>query len=197
MSSYPFANSGGYYNTVRCTCDSGGSPPKKMTKRGKGYKHYSSDLMPHRSLIESLQRARNLKHSQAILTTAPGSFIRFISHLTKGLVSGALRVSSSQIKRLIPYRGKLIKFSKLRNIKQLRRRACTGGKTQKGGILPIIPFLISLGPLLAKGLAVGVASAAAGAVTKTVIDKIKGNESAPQTGSGTFRRKGKSPYYYH
>jgi VIT1/CCC1 family predicted Fe2+/Mn2+ transporter len=84
----------------------------------------------------------------------------------------------------LPYGKKLIQLAKLKNFNQLHRRISTGGKSQKGGILPIIPFLIGLGPLLAKGLAVGAATAAGSLAVK----KAFSNEPVPQTGSGTHRR---------
>jgi VIT1/CCC1 family predicted Fe2+/Mn2+ transporter len=146
----------------------------------------------HQSLIASLKRARYSKQRQAILSNAPDSFIRYLRNLTQRLVSGKVRVNSTQRKRLLPYGKKLIQVAKLKQLNQLRRRVSTGGKSQKGGILPIIPFLLGLGPLLAKGLAVGAATAAGSFAVKKALGSSN-NEPVPQTGSGAYRR---NQHYY-
>ena len=168
------------------------SPPRKKPRVGRGYKHYRPVQNQHQSLIASLKRARKSKQRQAILSNAPNSFIRYLKSLTQRLVSGRVRVNSAQRKRLLPYGKKLIQLAKLKNFNQLRRRISTGGKSQKGGILPIIPFLIGLGPLLAKGLAVGAATAAGGLAVKKAFGSSN-NELVSQTGSGAYRQ---NRYYY-
>ena len=200
--SHPPSPRKGYCSGLQCTCNSDGedrprtplggydSPPRKKPRQGRGYKHYRAPAVNHQSLIASLKRARQPKQRQAILANAPSSFIRHLRNLTRQLASGNVRVSAAQRKRLLPYGNKLIQFAKLNSINQLRRRAVTGGRTQKGGILPIIPFLIGLGPLLAKGLAIGAASA----VGSLAVKKVLSNDSVPQTGSGAYGRK---RYYYY
>ena len=183
----------GYCAGLQCTCDSDGEdrprtplggydspPPKKKRKHGQGYKH---DRSPHHNLIASLKRTLPLKQRKAILANAPNSFLQYLRNLTRRLVSGRVRVNSAQRKRLLPY-------GKLRSLNQVRQRLIAGNQSQKGGILPIIPFLIGLGPLLAKGLAVGAATAAGSLAVK----KAFSNEPIPQTGSGTHRRNN---YYYY
>ena len=193
----------GYYSELQCTCDSDGedyprtplggydSPPRKKQRVGQGYKHYQPSAV-HQSLIASLKRARYSKQRQAILSNAPDSFIRYLRNLTQRLVSGEVRVNSTQRKRLLPYGKKLIQVAKLKQLNQLRRRVSTGGRTQKGGILPIIPFLLGLGPLLAKGLAVGAATAAGSIAVKKALSSSN-NEPVSQTGSGAYRR---NQHYY-
>jgi hypothetical protein len=195
MSNYPGA--------LRCTCDSDGedyplgannSPPKKKPRQGRGYKQNAS--IQHKSLVASLQRARKFKQRQAILASAPDSFLKYLLNQTRRLASGAVRVSPAQRKRLLPYRRTLIELAKVNNLKQLRRRISTGGRPQRGGILPFLPFLFALGPLLAKGLAVGAATAAGGFAVKKALGSIK-DETVPQTGSGAYRRNGRTSRYYY
>ena len=183
----------GYCSGLQCTCDSDGeerprtplggydSPPRKKPKQGQGYKHHDVQ----RKMIAKFQRARGVKQRRAILTKAPSGFIRLLNNLARRLVSGTVRVTQKQRRRLLPHRKRLIKFSKIKNLSQLRRRVSEN--PQKGGILPIIPFLLGLGPLIAKGLAFGAASAAGGVAIKKAFGSGQ-HEQVPQTGSGAFRR---------
>jgi hypothetical protein len=182
---------------MECTCDSDFEDDRtpvswqryRSSKKGQGYKHRPS----YYNLIQSLRHAHGLQKRRALIATAPDSFIRFLANLSRKLVSGAIRVNSKQRQRLRQYGPKLVQFAKTKNINQLRRRASTGGKSQKGGLLPIIPLLLGLGPLLAKGLAVGAASALGGTIVKKIVDSGKNESQVPQTGSGAYRR---SQYYY-
>ena len=194
----------GYCSGLTCTCDSDGedhprtplggydSPPRKKPRQGRGYKQNA--YIQHKRLIATLKRARNIKQRQAILASAPNSFIQYLRSQTRRLASGAILVSPAQRKRLLPFGRRLIALAKVKSLNQVRRRISSGGRTQKGGIFPILPFLIGLGPLLAKGLAVGAASAAGGLAVKKIFSNR--DEPVPQTGSGAYRRNGRTPSYY-
>ena len=176
---------------MECTCDSDfeeerapfSRRPSKSANKEQGHKRTSAN----NSLIERLPQARGLQKRRALIATAPDSFIRFLANLSRNLVSGAVRVNSRQRRRLQPYGSRLVQFAKTKNISQLRRFASAGGKSQKGGLLPIIPFLLGLGPIIAKGLALGAASAVGGTVVKKIVESGRNEQSVPQTGSGAFR----------
>ena len=183
-----------FWADLECNCNSDGNKRKRTplgsSRKGQGYKH----LNFYKSLIDRLRRARGSKARRSLIATAPDNFIRFLASLSRKLASGGVRVSAKHRRRLEPYGTKLIQFAKTKNVDQLRHRASTGGKSQKGGILPIIPFLLSLGPLIAKGLAVGAASAVGGTVVKKIIDSGRNDQQqVPQTGSGAYQRQ---KYYY-
>lgn len=186
-----------FWTDLECNCNSDGEKRMRTplggygsARQGQGYKH----LNFYKSLIDRLRRARGPKARRSVIATAPDNFIRFLASLSRKLVSGAVRVSAKHRRRLLPYGSKLIQFAKTKNVDQLRHRASTGGKSQKGGILPIIPFLLSLGPLIAKGLAIGAATAVGGTVVKKIVDSGKNDQQqVPKTGSGAYQRQ---RYYY-
>jgi hypothetical protein len=154
----------------------------------------TSALIQHQSLIESLRRAKTDKDRQVILANAPNSFLSIIAQVIRRIVSGSLRLSDGQRKRLNPYRKPLIHIAKSKQPTKVRHLV----KKQKGGILPLIPILAGLAPLIAKGAAVGLATAAAGALGRKIFSPKNetSTPTVPQTGAGTRRSASKQFYYW-